>query len=33
LEEVSVGDGSAVTVDGPAPGGNPEIFSEYAFSE
>lgn len=33
LEEVSVDDGSAVTVDGPAPGGNPEIFSEYAFSE
>lgn len=33
LESIAIDDGSTATLDGPARGGNPEILSEYAFSE
>jgi hypothetical protein len=31
LERVAIDDGSSTTLDGPAPGANPEIVAEYQF--
>ena len=31
LERVDIGDGSTTTLDGPAPGSNPEIVADYQF--
>ena len=30
-ERVDIGDGSTTTLDGPAPGSNPEIVADYQF--